>query len=217
MVAPSTCCPEDKSHLHFEIVRTDSLNVASVAPAATWFREVPDLPLYRDDGLANDTMVVVHAAISGKTVEHRRRLCRQGFDFPGTRKFDERTGYRSQSFLTVPMRNHEGEIIGVLQLINARMPEHDVVVPFPGGSAPRRVARLAGRHRADQPATVAPALKSCSNLSIRLINSAIDDKSPLYRRALPARSRTDDDVGRGRARNQRRAARRFPPHRPRPL
>ena len=53
-----------------------------------------------------------------------------GFDFTGTRNFDERTGYRSQSFLTVPMKNHEGEIIGVLQLINAHMPTHDVVVPF---------------------------------------------------------------------------------------
>ena len=31
-----------------------------------------------------------------------------------------KTGYRSQSFLTVPMHNHENEIIGVLQLINAQ-------------------------------------------------------------------------------------------------
>ena len=48
------------------------------------------------------------------------RTAPRGFDFSGTRAFDERTGYRSQSFLTVPMKNHDRELIGVLQLINAR-------------------------------------------------------------------------------------------------
>ena len=37
-----------------------------------------------------------------------------------TKMFDEKTGYHSQSFLTVPLKNHEDEIIGVLQLLNAQ-------------------------------------------------------------------------------------------------
>ena len=60
---------EDKRHLHFEIVRTDSLNIAfggtSGNPVSGKF---PDLPLYRDDGSPNDAMVAAYAAISGKTV-----------------------------------------------------------------------------------------------------------------------------------------------------
>ena len=47
---------------------------------------------------------------------------------------DKHIGYRSQSFLTVPMKNHENEIIGVLQLINALHPESGCVVEFLSGS-----------------------------------------------------------------------------------
>ncbi len=36
------------------------------------------------------------------------------------RSFDEQHGYRTKSMLTVPMRNHIDEIIGVIQLINSK-------------------------------------------------------------------------------------------------
>jgi HD-GYP domain-containing protein (c-di-GMP phosphodiesterase class II) len=36
------------------------------------------------------------------------------------RKYDEDTGYRSKSMLTVPMKDHKGEILGVVQLINRK-------------------------------------------------------------------------------------------------
>jgi len=51
----------------------------------------------------------------------------EGFDFEGTKNFDEKSGYRSKSFLTVPLKNHESEIIGVMQLINARNDQDDVI------------------------------------------------------------------------------------------
>jgi len=170
---------EDKRHLHFEIVRTDSLNIAfggtSGNPVSGKF---PDLPLYRADGSANDTMVAAFAAISGKTVNIADAYAAKGFDFSGTRSFDERTGYRSQSFLTVPMRNHEGEIIGVLQLINAHMPKHDVVVPF--SEADQRLAESLASQAAIA-LTNRQLLRQLEVLFesfIQLINSAIDDKSP---------------------------------------
>ena len=170
---------EDRRHLHFEIVRTDSLNIAfggtSGNPVSGKF---PDLPLYRDDGSDNDTMVAAFAAISGQTVNIADAYVAKGFDFSGTRQFDERTGYRSQSFLTVPMRNHEGEIIGVLQLINANMPSHDVVVPF--SEADQRLAESLASQAAVA-LTNRQLLRQLEVLFesfIQLINSAIDDKSP---------------------------------------
>ena len=36
------------------------------------------------------------------------------------RKIDEGSGYRTKSMLTVPMRNQKGDIVGVVQLINAK-------------------------------------------------------------------------------------------------
>ena len=55
--------------------------------------------------MANDGMVAVYAALTGTTVSIPDAYAAEGFDFNGTRAFDKRTGYRSQSFLTVPMKN----------------------------------------------------------------------------------------------------------------
>ena len=46
------------------------------------------------------------------------RQCKE-YDLTGPIRYDAMTGYHSQSMLVVPMRNREGEILGVLQLINA--------------------------------------------------------------------------------------------------
>ena len=43
------------------------------------------------------------------------------FDFSGTKKFDNTTGYCSKSMLVIPLINHEDETIGVLQLINKKI------------------------------------------------------------------------------------------------
>ena len=36
-------------------------------------------------------------------------------------KLDKKSGYHSKSFLTVPLKNHENEIIGVMQLLMQQM------------------------------------------------------------------------------------------------
>jgi GAF domain-containing protein len=44
--------------------------------------------------------------------------------------FDEKTDYRSISYLTIPLKNSQNEVLGVLQLINAQDPETRQVIPF---------------------------------------------------------------------------------------
>jgi hypothetical protein len=147
-------------------MRTDSLGIA-MGGTTGQADPLPDLPLRRADGSPNDCAGGrLRRDPPDADGEHRRRLHRRGLRFSGTRAFDQRTGYRSQSFLTVPMKNHEGEVIGVLQLINAIDPDTGEVVPFSGRRPePGRIARLAGGHRADQPAAHRPAGASCSNPS----------------------------------------------------
>ncbi len=41
------------------------------------------------------------------------------FDFEGPRKYDAITGYNTKSMLVIPMENDKGELVGVVQLINA--------------------------------------------------------------------------------------------------
>jgi HD-GYP domain-containing protein (c-di-GMP phosphodiesterase class II) len=169
---------DDRRRLHFEIVRTDSLGIAfggsSDQPTSGKF---PDLPLYREDGSANDSMVAVSAAVTGKTINIADAYVAQGFDFSGTRQFDARTGYRSQSFLTVPMKNHEGEVIGVLQLINA-IDEHGRVVEF--SPADQRLAESLASQAAVALSNrqLVQQLEALFESFIKLINLAIDEKSP---------------------------------------
>lgn len=169
---------EDKRHLRFEIVRTDSLRIAfggsSGQPTSGIFS---DLPLYRENGQANDSLVAAYAAITGKTVNIADAYAADGFDFCGTRKFDERSGYRSRSFLTVPMKNHENEIIGVLQLINAT--EADGEVTEFSMSAQRLAESLASQAAvALTNRQLVEQLEELFEAFIQVINLAIDEKSP---------------------------------------
>lgn len=51
-------------------------------------------------------------------------------EYGHNKSFDERNGYRSKSMLTVPMKNREGEIIGVLQLMNRKKDRSAKLVPI---------------------------------------------------------------------------------------
>lgn len=168
---------EDGQALRFEIVRNDTLGIALGGSSGTPIN-FPDLPLKDERGQPNNAMVAAYAAINDKTVNIADAYSEAGFDFSGTRKFDERTGYRSQSFLTVPMKNHENEIIGVLQLINALHAETRQVEAF----------SISEQHLAESLASQAAiALTNRQLISqlevlfesfINLINLAIDEKSP---------------------------------------
>lgn len=168
---------EDGQALRFEIVRNDTLGIALGGSSGNPIN-FPDLPLKDERGQPNNAMVAVYAAINDKTVNIADAYSEAGFDFSGTRKFDERTGYRSQSFLTVPMKNHENEIIGVLQLINALHVETRQVEAF----------SISEQHLAESLASQAAiALTNRQLISqlevlfesfINLINLAIDEKSP---------------------------------------
>lgn len=170
---------EDRRRLHFQIVHTDSLGIAfSGSTGEPISVKFPDLPLYRENGAPNNSMVAAYAALTGNTVNIADAYAAEGFDFSGTRLFDAGTGYRSQSFLTVPMKNHEGEIIGVLQLINALEPDSGSVVAFP--EADQRLAESLASQAAIA-LTNRQLIQQMEDLFesfIKLINTAIDEKSP---------------------------------------
>ena len=162
--------------LRFEIVRTSSLRYYL---GGTTGHPVPFYPiqLYKD-GKPNQSMVAAYAALTGKTVNIADAYTADGFDFSGTRAFDTKTGYRSKSFLTVPMRNHDNETIGVLQLINALEPSSGAIVPFSPSDqrlaeslASQAAIALTNRMLINQ-------LEQLFESFINLINSAIDEKSP---------------------------------------
>lgn len=165
---------EDK--LQFEIVRTDSL---AIAMGGTSGNPVPfyPIPLHKE-GQPNYTMIAAYAALTHKTVNVADAYTEEGFDFSGTRNFDKRTGYRSTSFLTVPMKNHEGNIIGVLQLLNATDTASGRVTSF--GEEDQRLAESLASQAAIALTNrlLIQQLEVLFESLIELINTAIDEKSP---------------------------------------
>jgi len=168
---------QEQRVLRFEILRNDSLKTAMGGTSGVPISFYP-IQLYDEAGNPNHAMVVSHSALSGETVNIPDAYMAEGYDFSGTKKFDAKTGYRSQSFLTVPMRNHENEVIGVLQLINAQDQESRAIVPFSRDDqqlleslASQAAIALTNRHLIDQ-------LEALFEAFIQLINTAIDDKSP---------------------------------------
>ena len=166
----------EENTLRFEIVRTTSLKYYLGGTTGT---PVPFYPvqLYKD-GKPNHSNVSAYAALTGKTVNVADAYAEQGFDFSGTRNFDKKTGYRSKSFLTVPMKNHDNEIIGVLQLINAADPLSGEIVPFSPSDqrlaeslASQAAIALTNRMLINQ-------LEELFESFINMMNTAIDEKSP---------------------------------------
>lgn len=168
---------EGGSRLNFAIMRNDSL---AIAMGGTTGNPIPFYPvqLYDKDNEPNNRMVAAYAALSGKTINIADAYEAEGFDFSGTRNFDKKTGYQSRSFLTVPMRNHAEEIIGVLQLINCKPDSGGGVAPF-SESDQRLAESLASQAAiAITNRQLIIQLEELFESFIGLINSAIDEKSP---------------------------------------
>jgi CheY-like chemotaxis protein len=121
---------ENEKFLKFVLLRNDSLKIklgGSTGNPITF----PPLNLFDPvTGKPNHHQVACHVALTGSSVNIADAYDVEGFDFRGTREFDQKTGYRSQSFLTLPLLNEQNEVIGVLQLINAQDAETGKVIPF---------------------------------------------------------------------------------------
>jgi len=163
--------------LYFEIISNDSLGIHMGGTSGNTIEFTP-ISLYKSDGEENHNMVVTHCVLTGNTVNIEDAYHEEGFDFTGTREFDHNTGYRTQSILTFPLKDHEQEIIGVLQLINARDRVLDEVVAF------NEVDLQLAESLASQAAVALTQKRLVKELQvlfesfIKMIASAIDDKSP---------------------------------------
>jgi HD-GYP domain-containing protein (c-di-GMP phosphodiesterase class II) len=163
-------------HLKFEIVLNTTLDIRLGGTSGLPI-PFPSLPLRNADGSANNAMISTYAANNDESVNIADAYVAEGFDFSGTRNFDEHTGYRSTSFLAIPMKDHEGEIIGVLQLLNALDVAGNVVAfthedqRLAESLASQAAIALTNRMLITQLEVLFESL-------IQLINTAIDDKSP---------------------------------------
>jgi HD-GYP domain-containing protein (c-di-GMP phosphodiesterase class II) len=167
---------DDGRALRFEILRTDSLHIAMGGTSGNAIH-FPELPLYTENGDNNDSLVAAYCALHKQTVNIADAYTEANFDFSGTRRFDERTSYRSKSFLSVPLKDQDGEVLGVMQLINAIHPDTGEVVSFTGTdqSLVESLASQAAIAITNRNLTM--QLEELFESFINLINLAIDEKS----------------------------------------
>ena len=166
----------ETTHLRFAILRNDTLKTARGGTTGQAVDMAP-VPLFDATGKANHDNVASFAATAKRSVNVADAYSEPGFDFAGTRRFDAATGYRSQSFLTIPMLNNERRVIGVLQLINAR-DEYGVVTAFDARQQEIVEALASQAAIALDNQQLLAAQKALLESFIKLIANAIDSKSP---------------------------------------
>lgn len=166
-----------RDSVKMEILRNDTLDITF---GGTSGPPVPfkKIPLFKEDGTPNLTTVVTYAVHQNATVNIKDSYETENFDFSGTRRFDSQMAYRSVSYLTVPLRNHENIIIGILQLVNRIEPETGTIVPFDAVSErlTEALASLAGIALTKE--HLIYELKNLFEALVKLIAEAIDKKSP---------------------------------------
>lgn len=109
--------------LVFRIIQNDTLGIYQGGQG-----EIINLPPVSLDP-DNVTNVSSWVALNKRSANIHDVYHDQVFDFSGPKNYDALTGYHTVSMLVVPLENHEGEVIGVLQLINAKN-EEGQVIPF---------------------------------------------------------------------------------------
>ncbi|MCF7823865.1 MAG: HD domain-containing protein [Candidatus Marinimicrobia bacterium] len=169
----------EDGRLGFEIMKNKSMGTDMGGISETPIPEhIYPVKLYTPEGKPNHANVSAYVGLTGKTLNIPDAYENDQFDFSGAKGFDQRFNYRSKSFLTIAMQNHEHDIIGVLQLINATDPESGEIVSF-SEDMQKLIESLASQ--AAVAITNVRLIEGLENLLesfIQLIADAIDEKSP---------------------------------------
>lgn len=126
---------KENNRLKFVIVRNDTLKIVmggAEDKEITHSRLPVALPVYDDETTpgAEHQSIAAHSVTVGQTLNIADAYQPDVVKTYGPGIFDEKTDYHSVSYLTIPLKNSEGEVLGVLQLINAQDPETTQVIPF---------------------------------------------------------------------------------------
>lgn len=167
----------DRRSLCFHISINDTLGIYQGGASGRAI-DISSVPLFDAQGNKNLSSVAAYAANAGQSVNIEDVYQADVFNFSGMRSFDATFGYHSQSFLTVPMNDHEGELVGVLQLINAKDPESGAIRAFSQTDqrfiealAAQAAVAITNQHLIGQ-------LEGLLEAVVNLINIGIDEKSP---------------------------------------
>ncbi len=161
----------EENSLRFEIVQNDSL---SIRMGGTTGQDIPFPPVE-----LKESNVSAFVALKGISVNIPDVYDTDLFDFTGPKNFDKSTGYRSKSKLVVPLRNHENDVIGVLQLLNAQDPEKNEVISFSPDYENLTESLASQAAVSVTNAKLISDMRELFESFVKVMATAIDEKSPV--------------------------------------
>jgi len=103
------------------IVEADELGTRRLRFKLSQNESRPDIPFVEFTIPIDQASLAGYAATEGEPlVIEDVYMLPPDVEYSFNRSFDERYGYRTKSMLVIPMQNHHGDVIGVLQLINRK-------------------------------------------------------------------------------------------------
>lgn len=161
--------------LKYSIIKNKSLNIrmGGLSGFPISFPEV----LLHQDGKENHSSIAAHCAITKRAINIDDAYIEEGFDFSGAKAFDKKNNYRTQSVLAIPLINYEGNVLGVLQLINC-LDKSNTAIKFSEFSQKIAESLTSQAAVSLQNRLLINQLQNLFEGLTNLINTAIDEKSP---------------------------------------
>ncbi|OFZ49060.1 MAG: hypothetical protein A2381_15785 [Bdellovibrionales bacterium RIFOXYB1_FULL_37_110] len=105
--------------LAYAVILNTSLNIKMGGTYSSKM-DFKELSLYESNNRPNEKNISCFSAINKEVIIVDDVYADDRFNFTGTKTFDLQYGYKTRSILTIPLLDLENEVIGVVQLINAR-------------------------------------------------------------------------------------------------
>lgn len=167
---------QEQYKLYFKVVQTESLNIYIGGDDGNidW----TPVGLHNEDGTENFSNVSAVAALTGETIVIDDCYDEPNYDFSGTKIFDKKNNYRTKSMIVIPLKDFEGDVIGVLQLINKRHPESGKVISFGSFDRESAIALASQATVSILNAKLVYELERFLEIFMQSIGEAVDAKSP---------------------------------------
>ena len=160
-------------NLNFHVIHNATLKLKKTGRAIN----LPGVSLYNKDNTPNLSNVSSYVFHTGQIVNIDNVYETKKFQFQGTRKFDAALHYKSQSMIVIPMRNHENDIIGILQLINSIDPFSGKTVSFTSNDQEKASALASHASVLLTQQNLILEMKELFEAFIKAIAVSIDEKS----------------------------------------
>jgi len=106
---------EEESTLEYKMVLNTSLNISLDNDSV---KNWPKVRLYDEEGDPNKRNISAMSALEDRLICIDDIYNSDDYEFAGVKTFDRQNNYKTTSMLVIPIKDRDGDLVGVIQLIN---------------------------------------------------------------------------------------------------